>query len=120
MAVLDSIVFFLVSLVLGTIGIYAGVRLVIDRDVGYLNAAITALIGALVWGLVSFFVGWIPLLGPLLMLVIWVGVINWRYPGGWVAAAGIGLVAWIVVFVVVYLLATVGLITPDALGIPGI
>ena len=120
MAVLDSVVIFLVSLILGTVGIYAGVRLVADRDVGYVNAAITALIGALVWGLVSFFVGWIPLLGPLLMLVIWIGVINWRYPGGWVAAAGIGLVAWIVVFIVAYVLATVGFITPDALGVPGI
>ncbi|EMA53379.1 MULTISPECIES: hypothetical protein [Halococcus] len=120
MAILDSVVIFLVSLILGTVGIYAGVRLVADRDVGYTNAAITALIGALVWGLVSFFIGWVPLLGPLLMLVIWIGVINWRYPGGWVAAAGIGLVAWVVVFIVAYVLATVGFITPDALGVPGI
>jgi hypothetical protein len=120
MALLDSVVIFLISLILGTVGIYAGVRLVADRDVGFVNPAITALIGALVWGLASFFLGWVPLLGPLLMFVIWVGVINWRYPGGWVTAAGIGLVAVIVIYVVVYALATVGIVTPDALGVPGI
>ncbi len=120
MAILDSLVIFLVSLILGTIGIYAGVRLVADRDVSYVNAAITALLGALAWGIVSFFVGFIPIIGALLALVIWVGVINWRYPGGWITAAGIGFVAWLVVIVVTYLLATLGLITPDALGIPGI
>ncbi|EMA51506.1 hypothetical protein [Halococcus thailandensis] len=120
MAILDSLVIFLVSLLLGTIGIYAGVRLVADRDIGYGNAALTALLGAAAWGIVSFFVGFIPVLGALLALVVWIGVINWRYPGGWITAAGIGFVAWLVVFVVVYVLATLGLITPDALGVPGI
>jgi len=120
MALFDSFIIFLVSLILGTIGIYAGVRLVADRDVGYTNAAITALIGAAVWGLVSFFIGWIPLLGPLLMLIIWVGVINWRYPGGWLTAAGIGIVAVVVIYIIMYVLATVGFVTPDALGVPGI
>lgn len=120
MAILDSLVIFLVSLLLGTVGIYAGVRLVADRDVGYGNAAFTALLGAVAWGFVSFFVGFIPVLGALLALVVWIGVINLRYPGGWITAAGIGFVAWLVVFVVVYLLATLGLITPDALGVPGI
>jgi hypothetical protein len=120
MALLDSLVIFLVSLLLGTVGIYAGVRLVADRDVGYRNAAVTALLGALAWGIVSFFVGFLPILGALLALLIWVGVINWRYPGGWVTAAGIGFVAWLVIVVVASLLASVGLIAPDALGIPAI
>ena len=120
MPLIDSIVIFLVSLILGTIGIYAGVSLVADREVSYRNAAITALLGALAWGIVSFFTGFIPILGALLALIVWVGVINWRYPGGWITAAGIGFVAWLVVFVVVYVLATLGLITPDALGVPGI
>jgi hypothetical protein len=120
MGVFDSIVIFLVSWILGTIGIYGGVRLVIDRDVGPRNAAITALLGAIAWGIVSFFTGFIPILGAILALLAWVAVINWRYPGGWGTAAGIGLVAWIVVLIVAYVLATIGLITPDALGIPGI
>ncbi|RJT01497.1 hypothetical protein [Halococcus sp. IIIV-5B] len=120
MALLDTIVVFVVSLILGTVGIYAGVRLVADRDVGFANPAITALIGSLVWVLSGVFIGWIPLLGPLLMLVIWVGVINWRYPGGWITAAGIGLVAVIVVYAVIVVLGTLGIVTPDALGVPGI
>ena len=120
MGLVDSIVLFLLSWILGTIGIYAGVQLVVDRDVGARNAAITALLGAIAWGIVSFFTGFIPILGAILALLVWVGVINWRYPGGWVAAAGIGLVAWIVVVAVAYVLATAGFITPDALGVPGI
>ncbi|MFB6297131.1 MAG: hypothetical protein ABEH56_01275 [Salinirussus sp.] len=66
-------------------------------DYGY--AAVTALIGAIVWAVVSFFLGWIPLLGPLATLLAYVGVIERRYPGGWVDAA---LVAF------------------EAVGVPGI
>ena len=120
MAILDSLVIFLVSLLLGTIGIYAGVRLVADRDVGYGNAALTALLGAVAWGIVSFFVGFIPVLGALLALIVWIGVINWRYPGGWGTAIGIALVAVVVIFAIQYALASVGLITTDALGVPGV
>lgn len=120
MAVLDSILVFLVAWILGTVGIYAGVRLVADRDVGFVNPAITALIGAAIWGLVSFFVGWIPLLGPILVLIVWVGVINWRYPGSWGTAIGIALVAVLVIFAIQYALASVGFITTDALGVPGV
>jgi len=61
-----------------------------------------------------------PLLGILLMLIVWVGVINWRYPGGWGSAVAIGFVAWIVAVGIVYLFAVVGLVTPDVLGIPGV
>ncbi|WP_435551307.1 hypothetical protein [Natrinema sp. CGMCC1.2065] len=120
MAAADSILIFVLSLLVGTIGILAGARLVLDRDASFVNAAITALIGAAAWGITSFFVGWAPILGVLLMLVIWVGVINWRYPGGWGSAAAIGFVAWIVAVGILYALAAVGFVTPDALGIPGI
>ncbi|MFD1565577.1 hypothetical protein ACFR99_18760 [Haloarchaeobius amylolyticus] len=120
MAAADSILIFVLSLIVGTIGILAGVRLVLDRDAGFVNAAVTALIGAVAWAITSFFIGWIPILGVLLMLVVWVGVINWRYPGGWGAAVAIGFVAWIVAVAIVYAFAVIGFVTPDALGIPGI
>lgn len=80
MAVADSILIFVLSLLVGTVAILAGVRLVVDRDAGFANAAVTALIGAIAWAITSFFVGWVPILGVVLMLVVWVGVINWRYP----------------------------------------
>ena len=113
-----SIIVLLVNLLIGTIAIYAGARLVIDADTGVGRAAVTALLGALAWALVSFFVGWIPLLGPLLTLLAWIGVINWQYPGGWVSAVGIGLLAWLISVAVLVALSTVGLVGVDALGVP--
>jgi len=120
MAVVDAILIFVLSLLVGTVGILAGVRLVLDRDAGVANAAMTALLGAIAWAITSFFVGWVPVLGVLLMLVVWVGVINVRYPGGWGAAIAIGVVAWIVAVVIVSVFAAIGFVTPDALGIPGV
>ena len=51
------------------------------------------------------------------MAYLW--VINRRYPGGWLSAAGIALVAWLATFVVVYLLGVLGLASFEALGVPG-
>lgn len=117
--VVGSIVVFVVSLLLGALGIYAGARLIVGVE-DYTYAIVTALIGAIVWGIVGFFLGWIPLLGPLAVLVAYLAIVNWRYPGGWVQAAGIALVAWISVLVVLYALAVVGLTGFDAVGVPGV
>lgn len=115
---ISFVIGFIVSLLVGALGIYVGARVITGiEDYGY--AIITALIGAVVWWLVAFFLGWIPLLGTLLALIAWIWVINVRYPGGWGKAIGIGLVAWLSVWVVLVILSTLGLITPDALGIPG-
>ncbi len=85
----------------------------------YSYAILTALVGSLVWWIVTLFVGWIPFLGLVLALLAWVAVINWRYPGGWVDAAIIGVAAWLVVVVVIYLVSAVfGWVPPDAIGIP--
>ncbi|ELY56997.1 hypothetical protein [Natronolimnohabitans innermongolicus] len=120
MSAIDAAVIFVLSLLIGTVAILAGVRVVLDRDAGVPNAALTALIGAAVWAVTSYFVGWLPLVGALIMLVAWVGVINWRYPGGWPTAAGIGIVAWVVAVAVVYAASLLGIVAPDALGIPGV
>lgn len=80
--VFNTIIVFLVSLLIGTIGIYVGVSLATNEAIGFAGAAITALFGSLAWGLVSFFLGWLPLVGALLALVAWVGVINLRHSGG--------------------------------------
>lgn len=118
MALLDSIVVFLVSLLIGALGIYVGARVVANVD-NYGYAIVTALIGAIVWAVVSFFVGWIPFLGPLLTLLAYIAVVNYRYPGGWMNALLIALVAWVASLIVLYLLAFVGLATFDAVGVPG-
>ncbi|RQG97162.1 hypothetical protein [Natrarchaeobius chitinivorans] len=116
---IDSLIVFAISLLIGAIGIYAGAKVIVDAE-DYTYAIITALIGAIVWGVVGFFFGWIPLLGPLLVFVAYLAVINARYPGGWVDAAAITIVAWLSVLVVLYVLAFLGVTGFDAVGVPGI
>jgi len=119
MALVQSLIVFVVSLLIGAVGIYLGATLLTDRE-DYTYAIVTALIGALIWVVVAAFVGWIPFLGPVLGLIAYVGVINWRYPGGWLDAIGIALVAWIASLVVLYALAVAGITTFEALGVPGV
>lgn len=117
MALIDTIAIFLVNLVIGGIGIYAGATLVTgEEDFGY--AIMTALLGAIVWAVVSFLVGWIVILGPILTLLAWIWVINSRYEGGWVNAALIGIFAWLAVLVTLIILSTLGVTAFEAIGIP--
>ena len=118
MALIDSLIVFIVSLLIGALGIYIGARVVTDVE-DYTYAIVTALIGSIVWVIVAFFFGWIPFLGPLLALIAYIAVINYRYPGGWGSAIVIALVAWIASFIVLYLLAALGIAAPGALGVPG-
>ncbi|MFB6185126.1 MAG: hypothetical protein ABEI96_11270 [Haloarculaceae archaeon] len=115
---IDSLVVFVVSLLVGAFGIYVGARLVADED-DYGYAIVTALLGAVVWAVGGFLVGWIPLLGPLLVLLAYVALINARYPGGWGNAIVIALIAWFASFLVLYVLAAVGLTGFEAIGVPG-
>ncbi|WP_424020031.1 hypothetical protein ACOZ4N_20095 (plasmid) [Halorientalis pallida] len=119
MALVDSMIVFVVSLLIGALGIYAGARVITDTD-DYSYALVTALIGAAVWTLIAFLVGWIPLLGPIVALIAYVAVINYRYPGGWLNAVAIALVAWLASVIVVGLLAVLGVTTFDAAGVPGV
>lgn len=118
-SLVGAIFVFAVGLVIGAVGIHTGARLMVDTDAGYKRAIVTALFGAIIWALFSFFLGWIPILGPLLALVAWIGVINWRYPGGWVSAAAIGFIAWLIAFLILYALAAIGVFEFSAIGIPG-
>lgn len=119
MALIDSVIVFVVSLLIGALGIYIGARVVADYD-DFTYAIVTALIGAVVWVVVAFFLGWIPFLGPLLALVAYIAVINVRYPGGWLRAVGIALIAWVAAVVVLYVLALIGFASFEALGVPGV
>jgi hypothetical protein len=119
MALIGSVVGFVVSLLIGALGIYVGASVIAGVE-DYTYAVVTALIGSLVWFVVAFFVGWIPFLGPLLALLAYLWIINRRYPGGWLRAAGIALIAWAATLVVVYLLGTLGLAGFEALGVPGV
>jgi hypothetical protein len=114
--VLGSIVAFVVSLLIGGLGIYVGARFIVDvEDFSY--AVVTALVGGLLWGIIQFFV---PLIGGIVALIAYLWLINRRYPGGWVEAILITLVAWIAVvavFVVLSLLVP-GIGGLGAYGVP--
>lgn len=118
MALIDSIIVFVVSLLVGALGIYLGARIITDYE-DYTYAIVTALLGAIIWAVVGFLFGWIPLLGPVLVLIAYVAVINYRYPGGWGNAILISLIAWLAALAVLYVLALFGIGAFEAIGVPG-
>lgn len=117
MGFVGNAVAFAASALVGGFGIYVGGRL-LTGERRYGAAVWTALVGALVWGVASALVGWVPFVGPALVLVAYVGVIERRYPGGWVAAGAIALAAWLASFLVLGALAAVGVTSLSAVGIP--
>ena len=119
MALLDSIIVFVVSLLIGALGIYVGGQLVTGAK-DYTHAIVTALLGAIIWAVTGFLFGWIPLLGPALVLVAYIAVINFRYPGGWLDAGLIALVAWAATLIVLYMLALMNVGAFEAVGVPGV
>lgn len=117
MALIETLVVFVVSLLVGGIGIYVGASVLTDVE-DYTYAVVTALIGAVVWGVISFFVGWVPLLGAVLAFVAYTLVLHARYPGGLAEAVGIALIAMVASVVVLFVLGLVGL-DLSAAGVPG-
>lgn len=120
-SVTGSLTAFVVGLLVGGLGIYVGARLILSEG-SYLKALVTALVGAAVWGVVSLFVGWIPLLGPVLTFLAWMGVVKGRYGVGWIEASLVSLVAWFSSVFVIYLLSGlgVGIGRLSAVVIPGV
>lgn len=113
--ILGSGVAFVIALLVGGLAIYVSARFVVDvKD--YSHAVITAVLGAIGWALTA----WIPLFGPVIALVVWVAVINWRYPGGWVKATIIGVGAWLSALVILLVVNSVFRLGIGAFGIPGV
>jgi ABC-type enterochelin transport system permease subunit len=92
---------------------------VLTKREDFTYALVTALLGAIIWAVVAVLVGWIPLLGPLLVLLAYVALINYRYPGGWIRAILIAVIAWLVVLATLYVLAVLGFTSFGAVGVPG-
>lgn len=110
----DSVVVFAGSLLVGGVAIHVAASHLVDAG-DYGDAVLTALLGALAWGLLD----GVPLVGGLLALAAWIVVIKWRYPVGWLRAGGVGVAAWAVATVVLAALALVGVGSFEALGVPG-
>lgn len=117
MALIDSVIVFIVGLLVGALSIYIGASIVVGSN-DFMNAVVTALIGALALSIFGFLFGFIPVLGPIITLLVWIGVINWQYEGGWFDATIIGFIAWISVLIILYILAVLGLASPVAIGVP--
>ncbi|MFC5972363.1 hypothetical protein ACFPYI_13565 [Halomarina salina] len=111
---IGSIINFVVSLLIGGLGIYVGARVLSNVD-DYSRALVTALIGAIAWAVFS----WVPLVGFLLAFVAYLAVVNWQYPGGWLRAAGIAFIAWLASLVVLWILTLLNILAFSALGVPG-
>jgi hypothetical protein len=108
---------FVASLLTGGLGIYVGARLVVGGE-DPVHALLTGLIGAVIWLVGGAVFGWIPLLGQLLVLAVYTWMVNRRYPGGWTDALLIALVAWLVTLVVLSILAALGFVTYEVIGVP--
>lgn len=113
--IVGSVVAFVVALLIGGLAIYVSARVIADVD-NYSYAVLTAVLGAIAWAVTA----WIPLLGPIVALVAWIWVIKWRYPGGWMNAAIIGVGAWLSALIILFILNSVFRLGIGAFGVPGV
>lgn len=118
----SGLVVLVVSLLVGGAAIYLGAAFALKgRD--YSHAVFTAGLGAIAWTLTEWGLALAHLdVGPLpslLSLVVWAGVIRWRYRASWLRAGLIGVFAWFAALFVLTVLASVGLEAVGAYGVPG-
>lgn len=110
----DRLLGVLLGLLVGGLALFVAGRFV-SGGRSYGHAVLTAVIGAVAWAMLSP----LPLLGPVVALAAWVTILKWRYPVGWLRAAGIGAAAWVVAVVVTAALELLGVRTVGVVGIPG-
>ena len=93
---------FLISLVISAIIIYFVTAFFGEED-GAGTALLAALIGAIIYGLAFFFLG-IGLLAAVLGGIGWVIALGSLYDIGWLKAAGIAVIIWLIATVVSWFL----------------
>lgn len=114
----NSLLTFLIGLIAGGLGIYAGAWITLGQA-SISTAIVAAFVGAVVWALASFFLGWIPLIGATITFIAWLGSINWLYPGGWITALQIAVFAWLASLLISFVLERAGYANTEAIGVPG-
>ncbi|KTG07616.1 hypothetical protein AUR64_02855 [Haloprofundus marisrubri] len=60
----------------------------------YEDAALTAVLGVLLGGLVTLLLGWIPVVGPLFSPAVWVAVVKRVTESDWLVAVLVGGISW--------------------------
>ncbi|AGN02705.1 hypothetical protein L593_13830 [Salinarchaeum sp. Harcht-Bsk1] len=117
----SSILVLVVSILIGGLAIHVGAAFALaSKDYGH--AVVTAVLGAFAWAVVNYLftaVGLSPGLSSFVALVVWVGVIGWRYETGWLRAGLIGAFAWVAAIVALVVLNLLGVGGIGAYGIPG-
>ena len=93
---------FLITWVVTAIFIHFAAKIVLDKS-SVIAALLTALVGTFLAVLVGALVG--GTLGVILAIATWALVCALFYRTGWLKAAVVGLVAWVLYFVVVWLVA---------------
>lgn len=97
-----SLVTFLITWLVTALFIHFAAKIVLDRS-SFGAALLTALVGSLLAVLVAGLVG--GTLGVVLAIATWALVCALFYRTGWLKAAVVGLVAWVLFFLVTWLVA---------------
>jgi hypothetical protein len=117
----SSILVLVVSILVGGLAVHVGAKFALaSRD--YAHAVVTAVLGAFAWAAVNYLFTELALAGnlsSLVALVVWVGVVGWRYETGWLRAGVIGIFTWLAAIVALAILDLLGIGGIGAYGIPG-
>jgi len=105
MAFLGVLIGFLISLIITAVIIYFAAKLLGEKE-GFETAILAALIGAVIFGLASYFlgIGWI---ASVLGGIAWLIALGSLYKIGWLKSLIIALVIWVFTSIVSLVLPTV-------------
>jgi len=112
--VLAQLLGLVLGLFVGGLALFVAAQLVHGEQDDVAHATWTAVLGSVVWTVLA----WIPLVGVLLAPLGWLGVLRYRYPGGWAHAITVAVVAWLVAMGALVVLNALGLPAFDAVGVP--
>lgn len=118
----QAVVTFVASLIIGTAATYIATTALLDES-GIIHSFITALLASAVWIGVTYVTSGTsftlaPFVGPILALAAYIIVIDVRYPGTLVRATGISVLTWAIDFVILYVLAILGISSFALIGVP--
>jgi hypothetical protein len=103
---ITTILYFLIALIVSAIIIYAITKLFGEKE-GFGTAILSALVGAIVYGVAYFFLG-NGILAAILGGIVWTLALGSLYGMIWLKAIGTAAVIWIIAIVVGIFLPTIG------------